>query len=84
MPKCFCRSGSATEQRANTSLVKIQGLEDSKDANFYFGKRVAYVYKAKTKKNVAGGASNTKFRVSPAASLLLKESPVPQLTVSME
>lgn len=50
-------------QYVHTALIKIQGLDDSKDVDFYLGKRVAYVYKAKTAKNLPGGASNTKFRV---------------------
>ncbi|KAJ5538547.1 hypothetical protein N7494_008026, partial [Penicillium frequentans] len=31
----------------NTSLVKIEGVEDSKAAQFYLGKKVAFVYRAK-------------------------------------
>ena len=46
-----------TNQHAHTSLSQIQGLSDRKDVDFYLGKRVAYIYKAKTLKN------NTKFRV---------------------
>jgi len=44
-------------QQVNQALIRIEGLRDKKDAPYYFGKRVAYVYKAKTVKN------NTKFRV---------------------
>lgn len=31
----------------NTSLIKIEGVEDQKAANFYIGKRIAYVYRGK-------------------------------------
>ncbi|KAI1872806.1 hypothetical protein JX265_004817 [Neoarthrinium moseri] len=41
----------------NTSLVKIEGVDDTAAANFYLGKKVAYVYKAQ--KEVRG----TKIRV---------------------
>ncbi|WFD20254.1 60S ribosomal protein L33A [Malassezia caprae] len=32
----------------NVSLIKIEGVENSKDAQFYLGKRIAYIYKAPT------------------------------------
>lgn len=31
----------------NYSLVKIEGVDDTKSANFYLGKKVAFVYRAK-------------------------------------
>ncbi|QKX57428.1 uncharacterized protein TRUGW13939_04540 [Talaromyces rugulosus] len=31
----------------NTSLVKIEGVDDVSAANFYLGKKVAFVYRAK-------------------------------------
>jgi large subunit ribosomal protein L35Ae len=34
----------------STSLVQIEGVADSKEATFYCGKRVAFVYRAKTEK----------------------------------
>ncbi|KAG6369086.1 ribosomal protein L35Ae-domain-containing protein [Boletus reticuloceps] len=33
--------------RPNTSLVQIEGVASKEDAQFYLGKRVAYVYRAK-------------------------------------
>ena len=32
-------------QYENQTLVKIEGVNTTKDAEFYYGKRVAYVYK---------------------------------------
>merc|ERR1711915_401150 len=47
---------SMSVQYTNTALVKIQGVEDSKAAKFYYGKRIAYIYTAKNSKN------GTKYR----------------------
>ncbi|WFC99290.1 60S ribosomal protein L33A [Malassezia yamatoensis] len=37
-------------QHPNVTLVKIEGVESAKDAHFYLGKRIAYIYKAPTEK----------------------------------
>merc|ERR1712167_265036 len=38
-------------QYTNTSLLKIQGVDDSQSTDFYLGKKVLYMYRAKTQKN---------------------------------
>ena len=48
---CRVDSRSKVAQYSNQSLIKIEGVNTTKDAEFYFGKRVAYVYKV-------GNASN--------------------------
>ena len=43
-------------QRPNQVLLKIQGVNENKGAQYYFGKRVVYIYKAQSK------VANTRFR----------------------
>ena len=43
-------------QHEQFALLKIKGVNDKKDTSFYFGKRVAYIYKAKNT------VHNTRFR----------------------
>ena len=50
------RRGKRT-QYASTSLIQITGVASKEEVDFYLGKRLAYVYKAKTLKK------NTKYRV---------------------
>lgn len=49
------KRGKST-QHEQFALLKVKGVNDKKDTSFYFGKRVAYIYKAKNSVN------NTRFR----------------------
>lgn len=55
--------GSKVNQYHHTSLIKVQGLSDSKDGDFYLGKRVAYVYKGKNSKRNPRTGEQTNLRV---------------------
>lgn len=49
-------------QNCAQSRLQIEGVKDRKDAQFYMGKRVAYVYKAQTLKKASSGKLS-KYRV---------------------
>jgi large subunit ribosomal protein L35Ae len=50
-------------QHPSTSLIKIEGVDQKTDTDFYLGKRIAYVYRAKTKTVAKGDKKATKLRV---------------------
>ncbi|CAL5335054.1 unnamed protein product [Camellia sinensis] len=42
---------SKSNQYPNTSLIQIEGVNTKEEVDWYRGKRMAYIYKAKVKKN---------------------------------
>ncbi|KAK4760000.1 hypothetical protein SAY87_023131 [Trapa incisa] len=45
------RVRSKSNQYPNTSLIQIEGVNTKEDVSWYCGKKIAYIYKAKVKKN---------------------------------
>lgn len=54
---------SLRKQHCHTALLRIEGCLNKKDAEFYLGKRTAYVYRAKTKKLIKPEGLRAKKRV---------------------
>merc|ERR1719408_110464 len=50
-------------QQNNTSILQIEGVHNREDADFYLGKRVAFIYRASKAKKTAQGGNPTKIRV---------------------
>lgn len=50
-------------QRPHTSLLKLNGVTDRKDTDYYLGKRVAYVYRVHKKSKERGEKKPSKYRV---------------------
>ncbi|CAD5212892.1 unnamed protein product [Bursaphelenchus okinawaensis] len=48
-------------QQVNTALLKLENVHDTREAQFYVGKRAVYVYKAQ-KKVAKGGHEKTRVR----------------------
>ena len=45
------------DQRTHTSLIQIENVNDTNSAEFYLGKRVAYVYRGEKAQKLAGKGS---------------------------
>lgn len=50
---------SKRHQHHQTALVSIEGVQTKESARWYLGKRVAYVYRAQTKKRLRCGKMST-------------------------
>ncbi len=65
-------SGKNTQNNSQT-ILRIQGVSDKRDTDFYLGKRVVYVYTAKSSKTNQRTKKQTKFRVNTIFILFLRE-----------
>ena len=50
-------------QRPNTSLIKLNGVKERSETNYYLGKRIAYVYRVHKMSKERGEKKPSRYRV---------------------
>ncbi|XP_003388997.1 PREDICTED: 60S ribosomal protein L35a-like [Amphimedon queenslandica] len=69
MTRLYCKGVFLSYRRGKRnlhtqqSLIKIEGVESKPETEFYFGKRVAYVYKVQKRGKARGDKKPSKHRV---------------------
>lgn len=69
---------SKVQQNTNQSILRLEGVNDSKAASYYFGKRVVYIYRT------SSGQKENRFRVNSFVIFRLSGVELPELTEIQE